>query len=234
MNKLKLILPFAGLATIPAIVMPITSCNKLNDYALTLDTPEEMLAFLPYEESYNADHPESEGKVRIQDALPDYIDKFNNINQAIGGDIVYNIIRPHEDPSNNNINGYTKIEITHCYFDTYEWRLTCNVKIINDSDQVGILKVSNLPYAFNPAAHGPTTMELYFSPVGVKGMILEDSSWTIRYKHFTETKETKIDHNLSLAEWNKFWDGDGEKIPAHDFLCFIPYYYHDCVIDAGE
>ena len=37
MKKLKLILPFATLATVPAVVMPLTSCNKLNEYNFTVD-----------------------------------------------------------------------------------------------------------------------------------------------------------------------------------------------------
>lgn len=219
MKKLKLILPFAALATVPAIVMPLTACNKINDYSFVIEG-DEMEEWTPYPQTYKQEHPD--GIVKVQHAMKDYINEFDNISEGVARDVVYNIIHEHQGEHKT----LKRIEIHDCFFDTYEWRLSNKVKSTSLLGAVIELTISKLPYTVDPSAH--TTNKVYFSPVGFGGSILQDEAWSIEYKIGTSDK-VRIDHNTSLADWNHFWITLG-----HDYLCFIPYYYNGCTIDIDN
>lgn len=217
MKKLKLILPFATLATIPAVVMPLTACNKLNDYSDFFETIDSD-TWTPYNEQLA-----SGTKVQIQNAMNDYIDKFNNINKAFGRDIVYNLIKSWTSKSLPVHN----VRIKNCYFDTYEWRLTNEISFYNTLNYHVWIKISNLPYWVEPPSDNDK--KIHFSPIGMDGAILQDNSWSIEYK-LNDKDKKKLDHNITLKEWQEFWGS--EETGVAWYLRITPFYYWDCEIDA--
>ena len=217
MKKTKLILPFAALATVPAIAMPLTACNKVNYFNMTLDcsTLEGEKEFSPYDNKFDSlDH-----RVDVRDAIPNYINEFDDINKAIGRDIIYNAYME----GGSVVGGDDKriIKIKDCFFDTYEWRLS-NELWINDpaKQEVTYISVSRLKYSINPHAQHEADADVRFAPLGVAGAILEDPYWTIKIIE-PGGKTTELNNKTTLSDWNTFWTtGGGDK-----YLCFQPKYY---------
>lgn len=203
MKKLKLILPFATLATIPAVVMPLTACNKLNDYNLTWTKGEE---FPTYTNRYT-----KEDFIYMRDVFPEYIDEFKNINKTIALDIGINIYQATKWAQAE------KIEINNCFFDTFELRLTNDIMVQTPSGTYK-LSVSNLKYCSLP---GEENNDVWFVPDGTDGTILQDKAWYIEFQSPGE-KTQKLDCNTKFDKWVEWWEGHGQH-----FLTFKPQFYLD-------
>ena len=215
MKKIKLILPFAALATVPAIVMPLTACNKVNYFNMTLDCITLKEKFSPYDNKFES----IDKKVDVRDAIPNYINEFDDINKAIGRDIIYNAYIT-EQPTGQD---HRIIKIKDCFFDTYEWRLSNELWVMDTRSEPGIsthISISKLKYSVNPHAQHPGDPQVRFAPLGVAGAILEDPYWTIKIEKEDGTK-VEFNNKTSLTDWLDFWTNqEGDK-----YLCFIPRYY---------
>lgn len=208
MNKIKFILPLTGLATVPAIVMPLTSCAN-SPFDLTLEGETLTNFEKPYDQQYGTE-------IRIQDAMTTYIDEFSNVNEAFARDIAYFIKKKSSETT------FTKIEVLDCSFNKKEWQLSNHIKVTYTENNVTYtdeLIVKKVRYSVNPHAEPSHDKGVYFSPIGVAGVILQDKNWSIQHKLKNADNFTTINYETSLKDWEDFWKD------CQNYLCFVPYYY---------